>query len=379
MELFACGINYNTASSLIREKFILSSDMIFDSLTNLKLHNGIKEAVILSTCLRTELYCFADNKMTLLNWFKIYFDVSDVTISNHFFCEDGDAAVAHILRVASGLDSMFMGETQIIGQMKRAYLSACQHRISGPNIKTLFSFIFSGVKIIRTNTSIGVHNISINSIATSLAKSIFTDISDCVVMVIGSGETAKIMAKYFYHCGTKKILILNRTLSKAQFIADKFAAFAAPISQLPTYINNADIIITATSSNIPIITTKMLQQLIDKPRTRPILLIDLGIPKNIAMVDNLSKDIFLYTLDNLAQLSQDNICRRMNASSDANQLILSIINDYTKQKHLLSSKKFICDFREHFEEIMKNESHKAKKLLESGHNAHTVIINWPLL
>ncbi|MEN8668794.1 MAG: glutamyl-tRNA reductase, partial [Ketobacter sp.] len=255
MALLAYGINHRTASVDMREKLAFSPDTVISALNEVRDQARLREVAILSTCNRTELYCCAEveDSGPLLAWLGHYHGLPMDQISRCVYEFWNEAAVRHLMRVASGLDSMVLGEPQILGQLKSAYSVAQEARTVGPELGRLFQHSFSAAKQVRTQTGIGTNPVSVAFASVKLAKRIFSDLSKTSVLLIGAGETVELVARHLVEQGVKHITVANRTLSRANAIAEEFNGHAITLSDIPLALPRADIVISSTASPLPIL------------------------------------------------------------------------------------------------------------------------------
>lgn len=281
MSLIACGINHKTAPLTLRERVTVPSHALTLALQDLNRTAKLDEAALLSTCNRTELYCVGSEPQTLLTWLSDYQQLTVAEIEPYFYIHTADAALEHMLRVASGLDSMVIGEPQILGQMKQAFTSASQIGMIGNRLNQVFRHVFTVSKRIRTTTGIGVNPISIAYTAVQLAKLIFTDLKQNTALLIGGGETIELAAKHLGEQGVHNLLFCNRTEATALRLADQYAGQGFSLESLPAILPQADILVTATASPLPIIGKGMVEQALKLRKWRPMLMVDLAVPRDI--------------------------------------------------------------------------------------------------
>jgi glutamyl-tRNA reductase len=255
MTLLAVGINYNTAPVSIRERLSFPADTLSLSLQELWQVREISEAAILSTCNRTEFYCTATtaNEQFLVDWVAQTKKIDADAFKPYLYTHSDNQLIRHMFRVACGLDSMILGEPQILGQMKSAYQTACEAGTLGKHLGKLFQQTFSAAKKVRTDTAIGSSPVSVAFAAVQLAQQIFADLKEQTALLIGAGETIELAARHLRQQGIGRIIIANRTHAKAKALADKFKGHAITLSELPLYMAEADIVISSTASQLPIL------------------------------------------------------------------------------------------------------------------------------
>ena len=317
MPIIACGINHKTAPVALREKVVFTQEKLALYLQDLLAHESVREAVLLSTCNRSELYCHVDDADKIIDWFCRQHAISADVLQSAWYCYSEQAAVEHIMRVACGLDSMILGEPQILGQMKDAFSEACAAGGVGPQFNRLFQQVFSVAKDVRTNTSIGACPVSIASAAVNLAKQIFPHaLSQANILLIGAGDTMQLVLRHLQSHSAKHVVIANRNYENACTLAETFSVQSVPLHALEKSLMDADIVISATGSPTPIVTKAMLQH-----RNKPIFIIDIAVPRDVeAQVAEL-ENVALYSIDDLKNLIQHNVRGREHAAEKAQQVI----------------------------------------------------------
>ena len=373
MSLLACGINYKTAALALRERLAITPEKLPHTLNHLIQHNQIQEAAILSTCNRTEIYCAANNNTNLLNWLSDYHQMSANELLPHYYQYHGQAAFKHALRVASGLDSMIIGEPEIFGQMKNAVAHAEQMGTVGARLKQLFSAVFSASKQVRSQTAIGANTLSIASTTTTLAKRIFADVKQCKVLCLGAGDTIELVAQHLMKQPVAQLFIANRTVSRAQQLANKYNAIALPLSELTNIIAQADIVIAATLSPLPILGKGIVERALKMRKRKPVLMIDLGVPRDIESEIAQLDDIYLYTLDDIQRFIQENKNKRKQAAQQAEDLIdLETVN-FMQLQRVRSAAPTIRAYREKMQNISDLELASALARLDVGEDPRQIM------
>lgn len=373
MALLACGINYKTADLNLRERLAITPEKLSSTLNNLIQYNEIQEAVILSTCNRTEIYCEGNRNLELLDWLSHYHQIPANQLHPHYYQYHDQAAFKHALRVASGLDSMVIGEPEILGQMKNAIAQAEQIGTLGSRLRQIFSAVFSASKQVRRQTDIGASSLSIATTAINLANRIFADLSHCKVLCIGAGETIELVAKHLVKQPIAQLFIANRTASRAQFLANKFAATILPLNKLNDYIFQADIVIAATLSPLPIVGKGLVERALKMRKHKPILMIDLGIPRDIENEIAQLNGIYLYTLDDLQKYIHENTAKRHQAAQKAEDIIDLQTAHFMQLQRVTSAAPVIRSYREKMQQMSNIELAKAIKRLENGENPQQIM------
>ena len=319
----AFGLNHTTAPLEVREKVAFGEDALSAALSELTGDSAIDEAAILSTCNRTEIYCNlnAADPTRPIDWFSGFHGCRDNELRNYLYTHPGASAVKHVLRVASGLDSMVLGEPQVLGQLKQAYQTAIAAGSIGKLLNRLFQHSFKVAKDVRSNTMIGNHPVSVAYAAVRLARQIFGDLSRQTVLLIGAGETIELAAKHLHENGLRKMIVANRTLDRAQHLAQQYSAYTMALEKLPQHLDEADIIISSTASPAPLLRREMMTTALLKRKHRPVFILDIAVPRDVEATVGELEDVYLYTVDDLQGIIDDNIKTRREAVRQAEQII----------------------------------------------------------
>ena len=321
MSLHVLGINHQTAPVSLRETVAFGPDTLRHALASLRAQAGVQEAVLLSTCNRTELYARSDNGPdALANWLAGQQRAGD-DLHAYLYRHDGADAVRHLFRVATGLDSLVLGEPQILGQVKQAWNDARDAGSLGGPLDRAFQQAFATAKRARTETTIGRNPVSVASTAVRLAQESFARLDESDVLLIGAGETIELAARHLVAGKVRRLLIANRTLAHAQDLARRHGGFALPLEELDRHLAEADIVISATAARQPILQRAQVEQALRARRHRPMLLLDLAVPRDIAEDVATLRDVFLYTVDDLERAIEDNRAARRNAAEQAEAII----------------------------------------------------------
>ena len=365
MELNVIGLNHKTAPLTLREKFAFPSDVISSSLNELK-KRFAKEVIILSTCNRTEIYFYGGDADNIFMWLAVTKKIPVTQIKSHTYHYINLDVVSHAFRVASGLDSMILGETQILGQIKHASKIADNVNTQGKNLAYLFQKIFETAKEVRTNTKIGTSSTTVASSILKVAKSIFGEIKETNILLVGAGDMAEICTKYFSDQDPRQITIANRSIKKGKLLAEKFNCNYMLLGYIYSQIENYDIVICSTSSQLPIIKLGMIEKALLKRKRKPMLLVDLAIPRDIEEKTGKLDDIFLYTFDDLAKLAQEGVKNRESEVSKAEIFIEENVSSYKKKINKKNITPTITSLRNQFENLRKKELSKAQKEINAG-------------
>lgn len=330
MTLLALGINHQTAPLQIREKLAFSVDILQPALRELGNLREVREAAILSTCNRTELYCGLRNHETqgLIEWIGHSRNIRLEEFKPYLYTHFEQHFIRHIFRVACGLDSMILGEPQILGQMKSAYQAAYDAGTLGKHLGQLFRLSFSTAKKVRTDTAIGSSPVSVAFAAVRLAQQIFDQLSEQTALLVGAGETIELTARHLFQQNIKRLIIANRTLANAHHLATQFNGMAIDLSEIPSHLVEADIVVSSTASPLPILGKGRVESAIKQRKHKPMLMIDLAVPRDIeAEVEQLG-DVYLYTVDDLRNTIAENMKSRLEAAEKAEEIIDSQVEQF---------------------------------------------------
>lgn len=372
MQLYVIGVNHTTAPIQIREHVAFDSEHLGSALRELTLHDA-SEAAILSTCNRTELYCSTDNPDKPLQWLSQYHKLETNSIQPYIYTLPDNEAVKHAFRVASGLDSMVLGEPQILGQFKQSVKIAQDAGTLGTLLHKLFQRTFEVAKEVRTNTDIGANSISMAAAAVKLAQRIFGDISNQKVLFIGAGEMIALCADHFAAQKPKAMVVANRTMERGEELAEKIGGKAILLNDLPERFAEFDIVVTSTASQLPIIGLGMVESAIKARRHRPIFMVDLAVPRDIEPEVAELDDVFLYTVDDLAQVVTDGMVNRQEAAIDAEMIVQARVENFMHWMKKRDAVPTIKALRDQAEATRKAELEKALKLIQKGESPDKVL------
>jgi glutamyl-tRNA reductase len=296
MQLAICGINHQTAPVHIRENIAFNDDVLAAALESLRQQTHVVEAVIVSTCNRTEIYCHLDeqNDTAIAEWLHTFQHQTANTLNEFLYYHTGEDAIRHLLRVACGLDSMVLGEPQILGQIKSAYSNALNANTIDKCLGRLFQHSFTVAKQVRTDTAIGSSPVSVAFAAVSLAKQIFSDLSQSTALLIGAGETIELTARHLRDNNIGRIIIANRTIERAHTLAEQVNGYAISLSEMPGHLAEADIVISSTASQLPILGKGVVESALKTRKRRPIFMVDIAVPRDIEAEVGDLEDIYLY-------------------------------------------------------------------------------------
>lgn len=368
MTLLALGINYNTAPVAIRERLAFPADILPDALQDLLRLSEINEAAILSTCNRTEFYCTTQstNQNVLVDWIAQNGKFAPKDLTPYLYSHTDGASVRHMFRVACGLDSMILGEPQILGQMKTAYQTACDAGTIGKLLGKLFQHTFTAAKKVRTDTAIGSSPVSVAFAAVQLAQQIFDKLSEQTALLIGAGETIELTARHLSQQGIGRIIIANRTFEKAHTLAAQFNGYAISLAEIPNHLAEADIVISSTGSQLPILGKGSVESALKKRKRKPMFMVDLAVPRDIeAEVEQLA-DVYLYTVDDLQHTIEQNMNSRRQAAEQAEEIIDTQVDYFLAWLRAQSAQSLIKDYRSQAELFRDDALQKALTSLNNG-------------
>ncbi len=374
MAFLVLGINHRTAPVELREKVVFAELELPEALRELTQVPQIREAVIVSTCNRTELYCHAeDETAALADWLAHWHDLASQHIESSIYRLEGVRAVTHLFSVASGLDSMIIGEPQILGQLKDAYRAAHNSQCTGPHLNRLFQAAFSVAKRIRSGTQIGSNSVSVAAAAVNLARTVFDNLSERTALLVGAGETIALAARHLASNGVTRMIVANRTLANAQELAQEFSAYAITLDSLGAHLQEADIVISSTASPTPIITYEMVKAAIRVRKHRPIFIVDIAVPRDVDSKVAKLEDVYFFTIDDLHSVVNTNMETRRQAARDADQLIAAEVDHFEQQRKALDAVPAIRKIREHAESVRVQTMERAHRMLASGRNPKEVM------
>ena len=375
MAFIALGINHKTASVDVRERVAFTPEQLVEALQQLCRITPSREAAILSTCNRSELYLEQDHPSTdeVLAWLAGYHSLSLEELRACAYVHQDDAAVRHMMRVASGLDSMVLGEPQILGQMKSAYAVAREAGTVGPLLGRLFQATFSTAKTVRTDTAIGENPVSVAFAAVSLAKQIFSDLHRSQALLIGAGETITLVARHLHEQGVKRIVVANRTLERANILAEEFGAHAVLLADMPQELVNSDIVISSTASQLPILGKGAVERALKQRRHKPIFMVDIAVPRDIEPEVGELDDVYLYTVDDLHEVVAENLKSRQGAAQAAEELVGAGVDEFMQRLRELAAVDVLRAYRQQAERLRDEEVAKAQRMLQNGISADEVL------
>ena len=375
MPLLAIGLNHRTAPVDVRERVAFAPDRLDTALKDLLDCGGAREAAILSTCNRTELYCGlkeADDRR-VVEWLGDYHTVRATDLQPYLYRHTEQRAVRHILRVAAGLDSMVLGEPQILGQVKAAYQTANSAGTLGALLERLFQHTFAVAKQVRTDTRIGASPVSVAFAAVGLAKQIFADLPKRTALLIGAGDTTELVARHLHENGVGRLIVANRTLERAHALAASLAGYAIALDEIPAHLGEADIVIAATASPGFMLTVAQVRACLKQRRRRPMLAVDLAVPRDIEPAVADLEDVYLYTVDDLKGIIQENLRSRQAAAAQAEDIIDSQVEHFMAWMRARDSVASIHALRQRAEAVRDEAVARALRQIDRGKNPADVL------
>jgi glutamyl-tRNA reductase len=371
--IFTLGINHHSAPLAIRERVAFGAEKLQHALADLTHNQAVREVAILSTCNRTEIYCSAETPDVVIDWLAHYHQVQRSEIAPYLYTHDQPEAIRHAFRVASGLDSMVIGEPQILGQMKDAVRVAEESGTLGTQLHKLFQRSFSVAKEVRSTTAIGANIVSMAAAGVHLAERIFESIETQRILFIGAGEMIELCAAHFCARQPKQVTIANRTLERGRALAERFNGTAIRLDELGEHLAQHDIVVSCTASPLPIIGLGMVERAVKARRHRPIFMVDLAVPRDIEEEIGNLDDVFLYTVDDLAQVVESGLESRQAAVLDAENIIASRVQDFLVWLQARDTVPVIRSLRDTAERMRRHEIEHAMKLLAKGEAPEKVL------
>jgi glutamyl-tRNA reductase len=373
MPLLVLGINHHSAPVDVREKLAFPPERQPEALADLVRQPGVAEAVLVSTCNRTEVYCRAEDDAKVRDWLEREAAKNGLSLASHLYTHTDDAAIRHAFRVASGLDSMVLGEPQILGQVKQAVRIAEDTGTIGAVLNRLFQHTFSVAKQVRTETALGGQSISMAAAALKLAQNVYGDLSRTNLLLIGVGEMVELAATYFAAQAPKSVVVANRTLARGEAFAERFNAKAISLAELPERIAEFDIVVTGTASTLPILGKGLIERALKARRRRPMFIVDFAVPRDVEPEVASLRDVFLYTVDELGKIVQEGVESRRAATHEAEAIVTQQVEAFRAWQGSRSAVPAIVEFRRKADAYREAELAKAKSRIAKGENPAEVL------
>jgi glutamyl-tRNA reductase len=373
MQLFAFGMNHHTAPLAVREQVTFHAENLEAALRDLVSRESVREAAIISTCNRTEVYCSTHEPIRAIDWLARFHHLKAPALEPFLYTLPRERAVTHAFRVASGLDSMVLGEPQILGQMKQAVKTAEAAGSLGLVLNRLFQRTFAVAKDVRTSTDIGSASISMAAASVKLAERIFPSLTEQRVLFIGVGEMIELSATHFAAKKPRSMTVANRTLERGEQLAARFGADAITLSDLSDRLAGFDIIVTSTASALPILGKGLLERAIKARKRAPMFIVDLAVPRDVEPEAKEIDDIFLYTVDDLANIVKDNLQIRVDSMREAESMIADQVQSFLRWLEGRSVVPTIAALHGHHDQLRATELERARRLLAGGMPAEQVL------
>lgn len=373
MQLLSFGINHHSAPVQIRERVAFPESTLQAALRDLAERGGAEEAAIISTCNRTEIYCRTEDPQRTLAWLSAYHGLNPAQLGEHLFCLEDEAAAAHAFRVAAGMDSMVLGEAQILGQVKQAVRVAGETGTLGWLLNKLFQQTFAVAKDVRTRTGIGSQSVSLAAAAIRLAGRVLGEITEQSVLLVGAGEMMELVATHVAAHRPRALAVANRTLERAQRLAQAHGGEAFTLAELPAEIARYDIVIASTGAPLPIIGKGLMERVMRARRQRPMVMIDLAVPRDIESEVGRIDDVFLYTVDDLGKLIQEGRDARQTAAAEAQAIIDAQVATFMQWLRNRELVPVIRQLRGHAETYRRAELERAQRALARGDEPNAVL------
>ncbi len=375
MNLLIVGINHNSAPVDLREKVAFTPEQLMDALHDISATAGLSEVAILSTCNRTEV--IATTRQTddtaVIEWLADYHGIARSELDSSIYTRLNKEAALHAMRVASGLDSMVIGEPQILGQFKDCFEQARRIGTLGTELDHLAQTTFRIAKKVRTETTIGENSVSLASTAVTLAGQLFSDLTSCNILLIGAGETIELVGRHLHNAGIRRLTIANRTLDNARRLAELFDGQAIDLQSIPARLTGMDIVIAATTSQLPTLGKGTVERALKARKHRPILMVDLAVPRDIEPEVGTLRDIYLYSVDDLREIIDLNLTNREQAASDAEAIVRQEVASYRSRQEMKAADELLIRFRRQHLELKELELARALTRLEKGEDPAAVI------
>ncbi|QJR13608.1 glutamyl-tRNA reductase [Usitatibacter palustris] len=373
MPLHVLGLSHHTAPLDVRERIAFPAERLLEALAAIKAREGVEEAVLVSTCNRTEIYVDAPDVAAVRAWLVEAALAAGAAVEAMLYAHAGDEAVRHAFRVASGLDSMVLGEPQILGQVKEAVRNAENAGTLGSNLHKLFQQTFAVAKRVRTETSVGAQSISMASAALKLAQNVYGDLSQTKVLLIGVGEMVELAATYFAAQRPRALAVANRTLERGEAFAQRFDGEAMGLADVPARLHEFDIVITGTASTLPILGKGLIERALKARRNRPMFIVDFAVPRDVEAEAAELGDLFLYSIDDLGKIVQDGSVQRQAAATEAEAIVATQVEAFRQWQGSRAAVPVIVRLRGKADQYRNAELAKAKARLARGEDAHAVL------
>ena len=377
MSFFALGVNHQTASVELREQIAFNPERLRDLLVQQSNHQNLNDMVVVSTCNRTEVYAMAENADMVLDWLAQKNGIDVKQLLNHVYRYENAQAVTHLMRVASGLDSLMLGEPQIMGQVKTALNLAKESDVVSPNLNRIFEYAFYAAKRVRSETAVGSHAVSMGYAVAQLALQVFSQPEKLTVMVVAAGEMNSLVAKHLAETGVAKVLICNRSRERAENLAQEIAhrveVEIIPFNELAVNLHRADVISSCTGSLHQVISFNDVKTALKKRRYQQMLMVDLAVPRDIEPKVETLDGVYLYGVDDLQTVIDENLAQRRQAAVEAEVMVNQLATQLITQQKVNQAGSTIHAYRQYGESLRETELKLALERVQSGENAENVM------
>ena len=373
MSLLVLGLNHRTAPIHVRERIVFGPERLPPALQALHALPGVQEALIVSTCNRTELYCVVDaGDVPLAEWLGSW-SGGDASLAACLYRLEGAEAVRHVFSVASGLDSLILGEPQILGQLKDAYRAAQRSGTAGAQLNRLLQTTFSVAKRVRTETAVGASAVSVASAGIQLARRIFSDFESHTALLVGAGDMIELAARHLHAQKLGRMIIANRSLNRAQRLAGSFKAAAISLDALDAHLEQADIVVSSTASPGHVISLEATRNATARRRRRPIFMLDLAVPRDIDPRVSELEDVYLFTIDDLRQVVDENVKARQEEAGTARQMVAGEVLRFMAELKVRDAVPLIRELRDQADSVRAQTLEQARRMLAAGHPHEDVL------
>ncbi|MBA2814506.1 glutamyl-tRNA reductase [Candidatus Pantoea persica] len=377
MTLLALGINHKTAPVALRERVAFGPDVLEQALDLLLSQPMVQSGVVLSTCNRTELYLSveqqADLQERLVRWLCDYHHLNEEDVRQSLYWHQDNAAVSHLMRVASGLDSLVLGEPQILGQVKKAFADSQRGHALSSELERMFQKTFSVAKRVRTETEIGASAVSVAFAACTLARQIFESLSTVNVLLVGAGETIELVTRHLREHKVQKLIVANRTRERAERLAEEVDAEVIGLADIDARLAEADIVISSTASPLPIIGKGMMERALKARRNKPVLLVDIAVPRDVEPEVGKLPNAYLYSVDDLQAIIDQNMAQRKAAAVQAESIVVQESGEFMSWLRAQSAVETIREYRSQAESVRADLESRALAALQQGANPQKVL------
>lgn len=374
MTLLAFGINHTTAPLALRERVAFAPENLRSAMQEACAEAGLTEVAILSTCNRTEIYATSEGDAAAIQaWLVSHTAIAADDLAKSYYCYQDHEAVRHMMKVAGGLDSLVLGEPQILGQMKSAFASAKEAGTLGAELHATFQQVFNIAKRVRTETAIGENPVSVAYAAVSLAQQIFSNLKQDTALLVGAGETIELVARHLVEQGIKHIIVANRTIDRAQRLASEFNGEAILLADIPEQLHRADLVISSTASQLPLLGKGAVESALKRRKHKPMFMLDIAVPRDIEEQVGELDDVYLYTVDDLHAVIDENKKSRVAAADQAEEIITEGVEQFLRQQRALNAVETVKAYRQKAEQLRDIELQKALRSLQTGANPEQVL------